>query len=68
MKINCMKAVPWLKAVSCHHLTMETQVCTRLSPYGTCGGQSGAGTGIYPSYSVFVRQYHSTMALHAHGG
>jgi hypothetical protein len=48
------------QAVSCRPLTVEAQV----SQCGTCGGQSGTGTGLSPSSSVVSCQYLSTMALH----
>jgi hypothetical protein len=46
------------------HPTVETQVRTSISSLGICGEQSSTGTDISPSSSVFLCQYHSTMALH----
>jgi hypothetical protein len=46
------------QAVSRRPLTAEA----RVRPCGICGGQSGTGTGISPSTSVFPCQFHSTVA------
>jgi hypothetical protein len=51
------------QAVSRRPVTVETWVRAWVSPYGTCGGQSGTETGFSPSSSVFPCQYHSTVAL-----
>jgi hypothetical protein len=50
------------QAVSRRPLTAEARVQSRVSPYRTCGGRSGTGTGFSPSTSVFPCQYHSTGA------
>ena len=50
------------KAVSHRPLTVEYRVRSRVSPRGICGGQSGTGTGVPPSTSVFLCQFHSTGA------
>ena len=50
------------KAVSHRPLTMKYRVRSRVSPRGICGGQSGTGTGVPPSTSVFLCQFHSTGA------
>jgi hypothetical protein len=52
------------QAVSRQLLTAEARVSTPVSPCGTCGGQSGIGTGFPSSFSVLPRLYHSTMVLH----
>jgi hypothetical protein len=44
------------EAVSRRHLAAEVQVRTRVSPYGICNGQTGTGTGLSPSSSVFPCQ------------
>jgi hypothetical protein len=54
------------QAVSHWPLTTETCVCTQVSPYVTCGGQSDTGTGFSLSSLIFPSQYHSTVVLHAH--
>jgi hypothetical protein len=46
--------------------TVEHRIRARVSQCGTCGGQSGNGTGFFLSPSVFSCQYHSTTALHDH--
>jgi hypothetical protein len=48
------------QAVSRRPLTAEARVRSRVSPRGICGGQSGTGTGLFPSTSVFPCQFHST--------
>jgi hypothetical protein len=52
------------QAVSRRPLTAEAPVRARVSPCGICGGQSGTWTSFSPSSSVFLCQYHSTVALH----
>jgi hypothetical protein len=54
------------QAVSCRPFTMEAQVRARFNPCGICDVQSETGTGFSLSSSVFLCQYHSTMAVHAH--
>jgi hypothetical protein len=50
------------QAVSRRPLTADTQVRSRVSPCGICGGQSDTGTGFPPSTSVFPCHFHSTCA------
>jgi hypothetical protein len=45
------------QVVSCRPLTMEAQVRAQVNPCGICGGQSGTGTGISLSSSVFPYKY-----------
>jgi hypothetical protein len=56
------------QAVSRRHLTAEASVRARVSPCGICGGQSGAGTGLSPSSSVFpvkiIPPYLSILMYH----
>jgi hypothetical protein len=44
----------------------EALVRVRFNPFGICGGQSGIGTGLSNSSSVFLCQYHSSVALQTH--
>jgi hypothetical protein len=53
-------------AVSHQALTTEVQLHAQVSQYGISGGQSGIGTDFSLSSSVFLCQYHSTVALHTH--
>jgi hypothetical protein len=50
------------QAVSRRPPTADTRFRTRVGPCGICGGQSGTGTGFYPSTSVFPCQFHSIGA------
>jgi hypothetical protein len=50
------------QAVSRRPLTAEARVRSRVGSCGTCGAQSGTGTGFSPSTSVFPCQFHSTGA------
>jgi hypothetical protein len=50
------------QAVSRQPLTAEARVRSRVSPCVIFGGQSGTGTGLSPSTSVFPCQFHSTGA------
>jgi predicted transcriptional regulator len=50
------------QAVSSQPLNAEARVRSRVSPRGICGGQSGTGTGLFPSTSVFPCRFHSTGA------
>jgi hypothetical protein len=59
-----VSAMVW--AVSRQPLTAEARVRARVNLCGICGGQSGTGTGFSPSSSVFLCQYHSTVALQTH--
>jgi hypothetical protein len=54
------RAMP--QAVSRRPVTAEARVRSRVSPCGICGGQSGTGTGFFPSTSVFPCQFLSTGA------
>jgi hypothetical protein len=40
------------QAVSRQHPTADARVRARVGPLGICGGQSGTGTGFFPSSSV----------------
>jgi hypothetical protein len=54
------------QAVSRQPLMAETRVRTPGDPCEICDRQSGTGTGLFPSSSVFLCQYHSTVALQTH--
>jgi hypothetical protein len=45
------------QVVSHRPLTAEARVRARVNSCGICGGQSGTGTGLSPSSSVFPCQY-----------
>jgi hypothetical protein len=45
--------------------TREAQIRSQVHPRELCGGQSGTGTGVPLSASVFACLYHSTSAPHA---
>jgi hypothetical protein len=54
------------QVVSRRPLTADARVRARVNPCGIFGGQCGTGTGFSPSYSVFLCQHHSTVALQTH--
>jgi hypothetical protein len=51
------------QVVSRRPLTAEARFRARANPRGICGGQSGTGTGLSPSSSVFPCQYIITPSL-----
>jgi hypothetical protein len=54
------------QVVSRRPLAAEAWARTRVNPYGICGGQSGTGTGLSPSCSVFPCQYITPPLLHTY--
>jgi len=54
------------QAVSRRHVMTEARFYAYVRICGICSAQSGIGTDISPSSSVFPCQYHSTMAFHTH--
>jgi hypothetical protein len=54
------------QVVSSRPVTAEDRDRSRVNPCGICGGQSGSGTGFYPSSSVSPSIYNSTAALQTH--
>jgi hypothetical protein len=54
------------QAVSRRPVTSEARVRAQVIPCGICGVHSGTGTGLFPSSSVFLSQYHSAVADHTH--
>jgi hypothetical protein len=54
------------QAVNRQHLTVDTWFRALVNPCGICGEKSGSETSFSPSSLAFPRQYHSTVALHAH--
>jgi hypothetical protein len=53
------------QAINRRFLTAEAQVRSHGSPYGTCGGQCGTGTGFAPRPSIFTCQYHSIASQYS---
>jgi hypothetical protein len=51
------------RTVSRRPLKAEARFHARVSPCGVFVGQSGASTGLSPSASGVLCQYHSTVAL-----
>jgi hypothetical protein len=51
------------QVVSRRPLTAEARVRVQVNPCGICGGQSGTGTGLSPSPSVFPCQYVNPPSL-----
>jgi hypothetical protein len=64
--VSSRKGRAVVQVISCRPVTAEARVGARVNAYGICGGQSGTGTGFSPSSSVFLCQYHSTVALQTH--
>ena len=52
------------QGVSRWPLAAKARSRSQVSPCEVCGGQSGTGTGFYPSTSVIPCQYHSIIALY----
>jgi hypothetical protein len=59
-RTNQLEGRAMAQAVSRRPLTAEARVRSRVGPCGIYGGQSGTGTGFFPSTSVFPCQFHST--------
>jgi hypothetical protein len=62
----CMCVHAMAQTVSSRPLTAKVRSRALVIQCGICSGQSGTGAGLSPGYSVFLCQYHSTVALHIH--